>query len=261
MALQNHRPLCIYLIEVSSASHYSLWNALSAETLAGDIRGTYKNRVSVAVRRVRKASDVDVLIQELPPSTGVVGVSVELGSLPLTRHLVDALKNQRRPKGLQPQIVFGNTIPTYLPNIFLDMCPSAIVVRGEGEISFRGIINHLLNDVRLEDVPSLVYRKNRSDFATRWEPPDLALLLHSPSIDTLDDVLSNQGSALMESSRGCPWSRCAYCSISSFRNGRLWESLPFSRILDNLEHLVRAGIREIEFTDADFIGGRTICGY
>jgi len=257
MNCQDRIPLSIYLVGVSSPSHYALWNALSIETLAGDIRGKFGNCVSVVVRRVCSTSDVNAVIWEMPPDIGVVGISVELGSLTLTRYLVDALNRQWKAGDFRPAVVFGNTIPTYLPNIFLDMWPSAIVVRGEGEISFRGIISHLLKDTPLEDVPSLVYRKDGFEFTTPWEPPALELLSYAPSLDSLDEVLSFQGSALMETSRGCPWSRCSYCSISSFRNGRLWEPLPFSRVVNNLVNLVEAGIREIEFTDADFIGGRT----
>jgi radical SAM superfamily enzyme YgiQ (UPF0313 family) len=258
MSCQDQKQISVYLVGVSSPSHYALWNDLSVETLAGDIRSTFGNNVSVVVRRVRQASDVNFLIKEMPTDIRVVGVSVELGSLPLTRHLVDELISQWKPECSRPVVVFGNTIPTYMPGIFLDMCPSAIIVRGEGELSFRGIIRHLLEDMPLEGVPSLVYRKGGSEFTTPWESPDLELLSHAPSLDTLADVLSRQGSALMETSRGCPWSRCSYCSISSFRNGNLWEALPFSRVVDNLENLTGVGIRDIEFTDADFIGGRTI---
>jgi radical SAM superfamily enzyme YgiQ (UPF0313 family) len=258
MVLQENRPLIILLVGVSSPSHYALWNALSLETLAGDIRGTFGDRVSLIVRRVHQCSDINELIRELPLDIGVIGVSVELGSLPLTRNLVDALNNCWKPESSQPAIVFGNTIPTYLPSIFLDMWPSAIIVRGEGELSFRSVVNHFLLNTPLENVPSLVYRKDGSDYMTRFEPPNLELLTHAPTLDTIEDVLSCQGSALMETSRGCPWSRCSYCSISSFRNGRLWESLPLSRVKDNLVNLVAAGIHEIEFTDADFIGGRTV---
>lgn len=257
MTFQVQIPLNICLVEISSPSHYALWNALSIETLAGDIRGIFGNNVSVVLKRVRQSSEIDDFIREIPTDIGVIGISVELGSLPLTRLVVDALKKLKKQGSSRPTIVFGNTIPTYIPSIFLNMCPSAIIIRGEGEVSFRGIVSHLLEDTPLEEVPSLVYRKGDSEFATPWKPPDFELLKFAPSLDTLPGKLSFQGSALMETSRGCPWSQCSYCSISSFRNGRLWEPLPFSRVVDNLRNLVEAGIRDIEFTDADFIGGRT----
>ncbi|OFX84164.1 MAG: hypothetical protein A2W99_00100 [Bacteroidetes bacterium GWF2_33_16] len=253
-----NNPLSILLISVSSPEHYALWNALSIETLAGDIKGTFGNKVQVRINRIRQNTDIDVVIENLDPATGIIGISVELGSLLLIKVLVERLKTHLKSQNFKPTIVFGNTIPTYQPDLFFDIWPSAIVVRGEGEFSFRGIVNHLLNNKRLDEIPSLVFRKDGVKVSTRFTPPDLTLLKHSPTLDTINEVLSCNGSALMETSRGCPWSRCSYCSIASFRNGRKWESLPLERIRENLIKLIDAGVQEIEFTDADFMGGRSI---
>ena len=39
---EKNRPILIRLIQISSPDHYALWNALSSETLAGDLRGEFK---------------------------------------------------------------------------------------------------------------------------------------------------------------------------------------------------------------------------
>ena len=256
MSKARKRRVSICLIAVSSPSHYSLWNALSVETLAGDLRGAFPDDVFVTVTRIQQPGQIDSIVDRIPANVDVVGLSVELGSLSLTRRLVTALESSGIVKDCHAQLVFGNALPTHMPRLFLDMCSEAFVIRGEGELSMRGVVSHVREGCPLEEVPSLVYRREGVDHETPWVTPDLASLRYPPALDTIDAVLPHKGNVLVESSRGCPWSQCTYCSVRPFRNGRLWEPLPFERVVENLDQLLAAGIREFEFADPDFLGGR-----
>lgn len=251
------RPLRIMLVQVSSSHHYALWNALSVETLAGDIRGHFGEQVRVCIRRVRQASDISRVLLELEDFLPhMLGVSVEIGSLVWTNQLLDGLKSVPFPFGLRPLVVLGNRIAAGYPEYFLERYAEAIVVVGEGEISFRGIVGHFLRETDLKEVPNLVYLCEGQLARTVCQGPDLRLLVHPPAVDSVDEVLSHNGNAILECSRGCSWGRCAYCSTSSFHHHRPWQPFCIDRIRGNIEALVAVGVSELEFVDDDFIGGR-----
>ena len=252
----NGDPVRVRLVQVSSPRHYALWNALSVDTLAGDLRGEFREEVDVSVGRIRSDSDIERFLRSLTPRPHVIGISAELGSLEWTVQLVRAIRSLGFPAGQRPLIVLGNILPTCLPGRFLDEDPQAIIVRGEGEEALREIVRYVKGGTTLDRIPSLVYRdENGKTTTTPRRPPVLATLVHPPALDTVAEVLRHDGNVLIETSRGCPWSRCAYCAVRASRNGKRWEALPPERILANIDQLMAAGVRELEFADADLLGG------
>lgn len=250
-------PLLIRLIQISSPSHYTLWNALSVETLAGDLRGEFLDIVDVTIDRIRSEKEINRLLKKInnnPPD--ILGISVEIGSLEWTNKFLEGYNRLKSGSNRSPILVIGNKMPTYFPEYFLEKCPNAIVSIGEGEESLRGIVGYVVGDKSLETIPNLVFKNAYNEvYRTFQKSPDLNLLIHAPSIDTVSEIVRNGGSALLQASRGCPWSQCSYCTIRSFRKGRKWEGFPVKRILDNIEKLVSAGITELEFADDEFFGG------
>jgi radical SAM superfamily enzyme YgiQ (UPF0313 family) len=255
--IQN-KPFHIALIQVSSPDHYSLWNALSVETLAGHIRGVFKDMIEVQVFRVQSSSDFTKTISSIKRfKPRIIGISPELGSLKWTEKLMDRIQQILVHPSEKPLIVFGNKLPTYFPEYFCTEYPHSIVVVGEGEESLCGIINHVMGRGKLAEIPNLVYKeKNRKIHRTDERSPDLSSLTNSPSTDTIITPLTTRSSVLVQTSRGCSWSKCVYCTISRFRKGKKWESLPINRVLSNIEAVLKTGVSEIEFADDDFLGGR-----
>lgn len=250
-------PVRIRLIQISSPNHYALWNALSVETLAGDLRGEFLELVDVMISRIRSREEIDCLLMEIkdnPPH--ILGVSVEVGSLEWTNKLLDGYNRLKFNLNRLPLLVIGNKLPTYFPEYFLEKCSNAIIVIGEGEESLRGIVDHIIRDKPLEAIPNLVFRNTHNElYRTFQKSPDLNLLIHAPSTDTVPEVVRNGGNALLQASRGCSWSQCSYCTIKSFRKGRKWEGFPVKRVLENIERLVSVGVTELEFADDEFFGG------
>jgi Radical SAM superfamily len=247
----------IHFIQVSAPDYPTLWNALSSETLAGDLKGTFKELVEIQIHRIRDEKDISKLLFSIIRNTpDILGLSVEVGSLNLTNLFLEQYANHFASFKKSPLLIFGNKLPTYFPSHFLKQCPNSIVVVGEGEESFRGIIRHKLMGESLENIPNLVYTKGREQtIRTFMKTPDLSLLVHPPSTATISETVQSGSGALLQASRGCPWSLCRYCTIKSFRNGKKWEGLPVKRVLENINHLVSAGITELEFADDEFIGG------
>ena len=251
-------PLVITLVQISSPEHYSLWNALSIETLSGHIRAIFGKEIHVNLLKIQHNKDVKSFIEGIkicPPR--IIGISPELGSIEWTTEICDQLHQIEFPNSEKPKLIFGNKLPTFFPRFFLDLCPEAIVVIGEGEKSFEGIIEHYLYKKPLSSVPNLYFNNNTNMLVvTEEKNPDLKDLIYPPSTDTIDEMVKLGGNALVQASRGCPWSRCTYCTISSFRKGKGWQGFPIQRIAANIKEIALKGIKEIEFADDEFLGGR-----
>ena len=66
----------------------------------------------------------------------------------------------------------------------------------------------------------------------------------------------------IETSRGCPWGRCTFCSINGQFGGSLigmksdvsWKGFPLDTILKKIKRLVAEGVRVIDVKDSEFFG-------
>lgn len=263
-------PVDIQLIGLGSPDHYNTWNNLSLETLAGDLHGYFSNNVNVQMNSVNQPEQINSLVDQVLSGgqPHLLGISVQPGSLPLVEQFIDTLKNRPGFDINKTLIVFGNQLPTYFPVEILSVCPEGVVVRGEGEIALRGLVELLQGTQRLAAIPNLTYldRSSQSIIYHRLERPDLEKLIYPPVADTYASIIERGGNVQVVSSRGCFWGLCVYCTRRSFRNGGVvipgkdnnWESFPEERIFKNLEEvIVDKGIIEVEFSDDDFLGGRS----
>jgi hypothetical protein len=249
----------ILLVQISSPEHYSLWNALSIETLAGQLRGVFKEGVTVDLGRIRKSDDIAKTIRTIESfQPHIIGVSPELGSLKWTDRLLTQIYEiiSRFPE--KPLIVFGNKLATYHPNYFVERYQDSIVVIGEGEESLCGLVEHVRGRRLLENVPNLVYQIEKNKIhKTDPRPVNYKRLVFPPAIDLIKPSRKRPSNVLVQSSRGCSWSGCSYCTVHSFHGNPRWTGLPIPRVLTNIKQLVEKGVSEFEFADDDFIGGRS----
>ncbi|ACF42605.1 B12-binding domain-containing radical SAM protein [Pelodictyon phaeoclathratiforme] len=228
--------------------------------LSGDLRGYFGAKVSVVVQRVDRDRDISSCIKEIQNhKPDIIGFSIGLGSLELAESLYKQCSDIQLCGDQAPKLVLGNKIPSYYPKDCIDRFPKAAVVVGEGELALRDLVEVVRGNILIKKVSNLVYKldngvleQNKSE-----EAPDLKDLDYPPSVDTVPEIVKRGGNALVQASRGCPWSQCAYCTIFSFRGGKRWESFSNERIIANIELLVAQGITEIEFADDEFLGGRT----
>lgn len=258
------RPLSMAVVSVSSPRHYTLWNALAAESLAGDVRGFFGTRVKVSVFRVRSDTEcrsVILSLKQLCPD--VLGVSVECGGVDLTCSLVGDLMDKVWTNGQTseaPDLLFGGKIPTYFPEFFLAKFPSSIAVLGEGELPMRRLVSRYFDPYpeSLCEIPNLAYCDDSlQPIRSRSEQPSCSGLVFPPSTDTVSELLeAGAGTLMTQASRGCSWSKCTYCTVSSFRGHKKWEPLPWNRVRQHMESLIALGVREFEFCDDEFMGGR-----
>lgn len=245
----------IVLVALSSPGHYSYWNSLSAETLAGDLRGHFRDQINVQVVDMACDAAPDYISGRIAHSRpDIIGFSVYPGTAGKCLDIVRRLDGLPIIQERKPLLAFGNKVPTYFPEQFLRSDLRSVVVMGEAEDSFRGLVEHVTSKRPLESIPNLAFMSVGGLRTTERSLPDPQTLVHPPGLDTIPRVLRNGGNALVQTSRGCSWSECSFCIINSWRLGQAWAALPTDRVLANIRQLAQAGVSEIEFADDDFMG-------
>ena len=186
------------------------------------------------------------LIEEYKPR--LVGFSTYQRNIFYVLGLAKAIKN------INPEIkiVIGGPQATFLPSLSLEQSPIDFICREEGELAFFTIAKTLqeekttplipgcsckLEDEKFSDGPSLLGYKN---------------LDHLPS-PYLTDGLIDFGKideAILLTSRGCPY-QCVFCyTPRAFKQKVLFHSIE--RIIEEIERIVKKGIKKIWFADPSF---------
>jgi anaerobic magnesium-protoporphyrin IX monomethyl ester cyclase len=130
------------------------------------------------------------------------------------------------------------------------------MVRGEGEETFRRLVNALDGEDRLADIPSLSYR-NGDGFV--HNPKGDLLDLSRLKIPVRDQRrltwgyhIMNRNVEMMETSRGCT-RNCNFCSIRHMY-GRSFRPFPIQRILSDIDDIYYArNVRRVFISDDNLV--------
>jgi len=145
-------------------------------------------------------------------------------------------------------------------NFFVDL-----IIRGEGEITFKEIIDKKLLNQPFETVDGLTLRSNNQIIMTKDREliPDINILpiLERSYIDVefykkmnekMLPFTKNVPAATIMTSRGCPFN-CIFCSTKMMWK-RKWRPLSYEKVIQEIEQLVKNyGIKEIAIMDDQFI--------
>jgi radical SAM superfamily enzyme YgiQ (UPF0313 family) len=124
------------------------------------------------------------------------------------------------------------------------------VIRGEGERAFVDFLRYLKGERRIEEVPSLGYRKKR-DFA--FNPLGDNFPIDDLPFPDLSDLsratytLANKPMAFIITSRSCPH-KCSFCSVHT-TFGTNYRRRSLESALEEIELRYRQGYRIIDFED------------
>ncbi len=158
----------------------------------------------------------------------------------------------------QTSVIFGGTHPTIMPYEVLGFDCVDIVVRGEGEITFKEIVGCIKRGGDLSKISGIVYREKeaicetppRSLVHNLDELPFPARHLFKNKNYTFPDSLYKATAPIM-TSRGCP-GRCSFCASHEIW-GRSFRPRSAKNIVDEIELLVKEkGIKEIHVWDDNF---------
>ena len=190
---------------------------------------------------------VEHLIRDVQPD--VVGLSVMTFQRSTARRIISLVRS------LKPgvRVVVGGYDPSLAPDEWTHPGIGVdIIVRGEGDLTFRGVVRALEHGTPLSAVPGVWYRDGVTVHRTPSRPV--------ASLDEADirppkraaRVLSGytmmgRSVDVVETSRGCTFD-CSFCSIIEMR-GRNFHRFPLARVLDDIADARGRGARVIFFVD------------
>ncbi len=218
--------------------------------LASMVRDEHDVRIVDSLAEDYNYGDVERIIKKYDPD--VVGITSTTSMIPDAYVIAKIAKRYNE----NVKIVMGGPHVTFLPERTFQECPYIdFIVRGEGELTFRELIDSLERDRDPSNILGLSI--NLRDKVKNNPPRPLIKDIDTipmPSYDLLP-MEKYQANGVrfgtVMTSRGCPFN-CAFCS-SSLQFGKRWRGHSDSRVIEELKHLhEKYRIREIEFLDDTF---------
>lgn len=178
-----------------------------------------------------------------------------VGITATTPSVMDGYRVASAAKELGSTVLMGGVHPSSLPVDTLNECPAIdVVVIGEGELTFRELLDRYDAGAPLDDVRGIAYREGGGVRLT--EPRGFVKdidELPMPAYDLMPiaSYRKKERFGVIMTSRGCPFG-CTFCS-SSVQFGRRWRGHSPERVLDELKILHdEHGVREVEVLDDTF---------
>jgi anaerobic magnesium-protoporphyrin IX monomethyl ester cyclase len=192
----------------------------------------------------RVAATVDRLLDAHAPD--VVGLSV------MTFQRRTALKLIQRIRARRPsaRIVVGGYDPSLASHAY--EAAADVVVRGEGEITFRELLRAIETRRSFDGIAGLGYRDGEAFRYTAARPvsslDEAAIAPPRRDARVLGGyTLLGRPVDVIETSRGCTFD-CSFCSIIEMR-GRNFHTYDFTRILDDIRDCRDRGARALFIVD------------
>lgn len=124
------------------------------------------------------------------------------------------------------------------------------IVRGEGEETFRDILDAIEGKRAWRDIPGLSYRHNGGFLHNAPRPLENLDTLQLPRRDARiwnGYLFSGKRLDMVETSRGCTMT-CNFCSMNRMY-GRTFRTYSFDRVMQDLANAKKNGARYITFSD------------
>jgi radical SAM superfamily enzyme YgiQ (UPF0313 family) len=151
---------------------------------------------------------------------------------------------------LDVPVLMGGSHASALPESMISSDAVDYVIRGEGERPLVCLLRYLSGQIRIEEVPNLVYKTAGSVRSTRLSENFAIDDLPLPDLDALapaDYTFDGKPMTFMISSRSCPH-KCSFCSVhTTFGSNYRLRSL--TSVLEEIELRYRQGYRTIDFED------------
>ena len=187
-------------------------------------------------------------------SYNIAGFTVTTPTLSSSLALAKEVKRQS-PNTL---IVFGGIHPTIRPRETIANACVDVVVIGEGELTFKEIIENLKNGRDLSDIKGLIYKNGEKIEETPPRPliedldsiPFPARRLFKNNEYTYPDALYKNTAPII-TSRGCP-GFCTYCNANQIFK-RNFRARSARNVADEIECLIKnMNMKEIHIWDDNF---------
>ncbi|MFH1208016.1 MAG: ARMT1-like domain-containing protein [Candidatus Omnitrophota bacterium] len=195
----------------------------------------------------------------------VVGLSAKWGSLVVLNYLVKKFKEMGDDR---PLIVLGNTLPTFgyrelLEQDELQDYGGVIAVAGDGEEPLEKIYDKALSNTEYRDmtfyreIPGVAFVDADSQRVVFNKPQKGMDLEDYPDIteEHAVELFQDDGTGYygIETSRGCPYGHCTFCSIQG-GFGAIWRPFPLKWVFDRIDKLIKNGAKAFYIVDSEFVG-------
>ncbi|ERN52744.1 B12-binding domain-containing radical SAM protein [Alkalihalophilus marmarensis] len=175
----------------------------------------------------------------------VIGFSCYIWNIEETLKVIEMLKKVMP----EVKIVLGGPEVSYDTKDWLEMTPDAdFIVVGEGEETFKQLLEELSTTAKYHMVFGLAYRKGEEVIINAPRPK--LKLEEVPTPYRFDEDLDGLSKRVtyFETSRGCPYS-CQFC-LSSIEVGVRY--IDIDRVKSDLLYLIENGAKLIKFVDRTF---------
>ncbi len=200
------------------------------------------------------------IAERIPSDVSVIGISVmHANEWVYDRYLIKFLK-VRFPNAY---FMIGGENATGSTSLIMNECPEIdAVVLGEADLIVNKVVDHLIQKLPLENIPSICFRKN----------DQLIFTVRNGNIKNLESLLKpawedfplenyfynkssisgfNKRSITMIATRGCPHF-CTFCTVPNMWNAKWNARDPFAVIIEIKEMKQKYQIEHIDFVDLTF---------
>lgn len=240
----------------------------------GNITWDYKITLPYSSGLLRSYAEQDLLIKEnvewLPfffiPTDGVqklfekiinpdiIGISCYMWNFNRSVKLMRLIK-EKYPKCLI--LVGGSSSPNQEYDFFSDLPDADIIARGEGEITFKKILqNYISGYPKLSEIKGIIYKENDNiidngigeTLSDNFNfPSPYVSNYYEENIKDLDSRGLDR-LCLIETTKGCPFT-CLYCSDGNKKS--IFRKVNIDRIYDEVDY-IGSHMDEVMFVDTNF---------
>jgi radical SAM superfamily enzyme YgiQ (UPF0313 family) len=184
----------------------------------------------------------DIINQIESKNADIIGLSVYIWNVTLFTKIIDKLRLNNA------KLILGGPEVSYEPSFFLKNTKIDFIIKGEGELSFELLLQHLSNNSDYSNIPGLSYKLNNKLYHNEIEEIDDLSIIKSPYYFTDDIPHIPSKISYIESSRGCPY-KCSYCLSSLEKKVRFFDN---EEVKKAILYLMNNGSKTIKFLDRTF---------
>lgn len=226
------------------------WRApnLAISSLAGNIQPHHDVALAdLVLKRNNLLPSLKKAIEDYQPD--IIGLSAMTFQFDTARKIATFIKSLQK----DIKIAIGGYHATLMYEEIAsadDDNPFAYIVRGEGEETFRDLLEAMEGGREWKDVPGLSYRHNGRFLHNPPRPLENLDTIKLPRRDVRiwnDYLFSGKVLDMVETSRGCTMT-CNFCSMNRMY-GRTFRTYSFDRIMQDLANAKKFGAKYIAFSD------------
>jgi len=164
-----------------------------------------------------------------------------------------------RERGCQAPIALGGWLPTAAPQDLMAWIPeAAFLLQGEAEDTLPQLVAAWRTGAGFDAIAGLVWR-GPDGLIANPHPPTLIDVETLPFprhyLQDSDDEALRQAPLPMQSSRGCHWGVCTFCSTAGRYGHKGWRLRSIDHLMAEIDANVDAfGTTHISFVDDSFLG-------